>query len=119
MCIRDRNRPFLGVGFRAGTTVLASVSDGSPADTCGLAPDDELLAIANLRVKAGNWQTTFHAVAQVGEPITLLVARKGVLQSLQATPTTGPGKVKLIVNGAASESQRAAGTAWMGQGRNN
>ena len=116
---REAIRPFLGVGFRAGTTVLASVSDGSPADTCGLAPDDELLAIANLRVKAGNWQTTFHAVAQVGEPIALLVARKGVLQSLQATPTTGPGKVKLTVNGTASESQRAAGTAWMGQGRNN
>ena len=113
----EANKPFLGVSFRAGTAVLASFSDGSPADTCGLAPGDELLAITNLRVKAGSWQTTFGAVAQVGKPVELLVARRGVLQSVLATPTAGPGKVKLAANEAASEAQRAAGTAWMGEGR--
>jgi predicted metalloprotease with PDZ domain len=113
----DASKPFLGVGFRAGTTVLASVTDGSPADTCGLAPDDELLAIANLRVKAGSWQATFGAVAQVDQPLELLIARRGVVRTVQVTPKGGPGKVKLVVNDSAPDSQRAAGTAWMGEGR--
>ncbi|MGK0203164.1 MAG: putative metalloprotease with PDZ domain [Planctomycetota bacterium] len=114
---REAGKPFLGVGFRAGTTVIASVTDGSPADACRLAPEDELLAVANLRVKPGSWQTTFAAVAQVDKPVELLIARRGVVRSVQATPSAGPGKVKLVVNDAASDAQRSAGTAWMGEGR--
>lgn len=114
---RETNKPFLGVGFRAGTTVLSSVTDGSAADTCGLAPDDELLAVNNLRVKPGNWQTAFAAVANVGEPVDLLVARRGMIHTLRATPTTGPGKVKLLVDDKATDEQRTAGVAWMGEGR--
>lgn len=111
------SKPFLGVGFRAGTTVLASVTDGSPADTCGLAPDDELLAVANLRVKSGSWQATFGAVALVDQPVDLLIARRGVVRTVQATPTAAPGKVKLVVNDSATDSQRVAAIAWMGEGR--
>lgn len=111
---RDSAKAFLGVGFRAGTTTVASITKGSPADAAGLAPDDELLAIQNLRVAAANWQATFAAVAQVGEPLELLVARRGVVHSLQATPTAGTGIVSLVVQSDASDSQVVARNAWLG-----
>ncbi len=114
---REAGKPYLGVGFRAGTTVLASVTDGSPADVGGLAPDDELLAVANLRVKPASWQTTFAAVAQVDKPLDLLIARRGVVQTSRATPAAGPGKLALVIDDRGTDAQREAATAWMGEGR--
>ena len=110
-------RAYLGVGFRAGSTVVASVAKGSPADTAGVCPDDELLAVQNLRVTASNWQALFHAVAGVDEPVELLVARRWVLQSLRATPIASPGTVRLVPIAAATPPQVAARNAWLGVGR--
>jgi len=113
---RDSGKPFLGIGFRAGTTMIASVSKGSPADAGGLAPDDELLAVQGLRVTSDNWQTTFAAVAQVDEPVELLVARRGVIQCLKATPTAGPGTIRLVVSDDATDEQVLARNSWLGAG---
>ena len=39
---------------------------------------DELLAVQQLRVTSDSWQTVFAAVAEVGAPVELTVARRGV-----------------------------------------
>lgn len=111
---RDQNKPFLGVGFRAGTTVVSSVVKSSPAYDAGLAPDDELLAVANLRVTAGNWQSVFGATSKRDEPVQLLIARRGAIANVEATPRSGPGSTKLKVNDTATDEQVAAREAWLG-----
>lgn len=113
----NSGKPFLGVGFRSGSTTIASVIKDSPAAHGELAPDDELLAIQGLRVKSSNWQTTLSAVARIDEPVEILVARRGRILGLQVTPQAGPGTVKLQFLEGLSAAQQSASTAWVGEGR--
>lgn len=115
LTFRDAGKPFLGVAFRANTTTIASVTKGSPADDAGIAPDDEVIAANNLRVKPGNWQTLLAAVGEVAEPMQLLVARRGIMQTLTVIPTSGMGTAKLVVDAEASDEQCAARNAWLGE----
>ncbi|MCK5945475.1 MAG: M61 family metallopeptidase, partial [Planctomycetes bacterium] len=112
--VKDPDKPFLGVTFQAGTTTVAAVTRGSPAFAGGIAPDDELLAVRDLRVTAKNWQAVFAAVANVGEPLDLMVARRGIVRTLEVTPGAGPGTVKLVVDKASTEHQTAARRGWLG-----
>jgi len=112
---KDAGKPFLGIAFKAGTTRVASVTRDGPAYRGGVAPDDELLAVQNLRVTSGNWQTVLGAVAQVEQPLELLVARRGVIRSLQVSPGPSPGTVRLVADAAATDVQIAARNAWLGE----
>ena len=113
----NSGKPFLGVGFRSGSTIIASVIKDSPAAHGGLAPDDELLAIEGLRVKSSNWQTTLSAVARIDEPVEILVTRRGRIQSLQVTPIAGQGTVKLQLSENPSTPQQTASKSWLGDAR--
>ena len=109
----ERDRPFLGVTFRAGTTVVAAVVAESAACAAGLAPGDEVLAVRGLRVTPETWQKVFAAVARPGTPVDVLVARRGVLRTLTAAPDEGPAKVQLVPAEHATEAQLAARRAWL------
>ena len=44
-------------------------------------------------------------------------SRRGAIQTLQVTPSTGPGTVRLRCNRDASPPQLAARRAWLGSGQ--
>ncbi|HEB52482.1 MAG TPA: M61 family peptidase [bacterium] len=110
----DLGRPFLGITFKAGTTIAASVIRGSPAFDAGFAPADELLAVQDLRVTASNWRTVLDAVARIGEPLDVLVARRGVIVGLTVTPSAGPGTAHIALDESAGPQELAARRAWLG-----
>jgi predicted metalloprotease with PDZ domain len=110
----DAGKPYLGVALKGGSTKVASVTRGGPAYDAGVAPDDELLAMQNLRVTSGNWQAILAAIAHVDQPFELLVARRGIIRSLEVTPSASPGTIKLAANQDATEPQVAARNAWLG-----
>ena len=112
--IHDDGKPFLGVALKSGSTRVASVTRGSPACRDGLAPDDELLAIAGLRVTSSNWQTVFAAVAAVDQPVDVLVSRRGAIRTLEVTPAASPGTAKLMLDPSPTAEQLAAREAWLG-----
>ena len=111
---KGRDRPFLGVAFRAASSTIASVTAGSAAFHAGLAPGDEVLALQGLRVTGGTWQSIYGAVARVAEPLDVLVARRGVVRTLQAVPTTGVGTVGLAIREDATPPQHEARARWLG-----
>jgi predicted metalloprotease with PDZ domain len=105
----------LGVAFRPSSTEVASVTRDGPAFVGGVAPGDELIAVQQLRVTSESWQTVFAAVAEVGAPVELTVARRGVLCTLEVTPAPNPGRVRLVADEHASRAQVAAREAWLGR----
>lgn len=111
---RDAGKPFLGLALKAGTTRIASVTRGGPACRGGVAPDDELLAFEDLRVSNSTWQTVLTSVASVGEPLAVLVARRGVIRRVEVTPLAGPGIARLVLDPTATAAQLRAREAWLG-----
>ena len=112
---RDADKPFLGLQFEGGSTVIASVATGSPAQQAGLQPGDEVLAIQNLRVDTNRWQDVFQAVARVEAPLELLLARRGVVQRRVAVPGRSTGTVALEIDETAPEPVRLLRDRWLQQ----
>jgi predicted metalloprotease with PDZ domain len=110
---RDTDRPYLGVHFDGGTTVVASVTHGSPAFTAGLHPGDEILAVASLRVDGARWADVWNAVAKVGTPVPVLFARRGIVGSCQAVPLASPGSVSLEIDEAADAGAKNLLAGWL------
>ena len=110
---RDAERPYLGVHFDGAAMTVGSVSRGSPAYEAGVHPGDELLAVDSLRVDSSRWAETWAAVAKVGKPVELLIARRGVVTRLVATPQPSPGTATIEVDADASASANALLTAWL------
>ncbi|MBL8756021.1 MAG: PDZ domain-containing protein, partial [Planctomycetes bacterium] len=99
---RDADRPWFGVQFEAGSTVVASVTLGTPAYEAGLQPGDELMALDRLRVDSARWQDVYASVAKVGTTLEVLYSRRGIVSSLAVVPRLAPGTVALEVDKAAS-----------------
>lgn len=110
---RDTDRPYLGLQFDSGQTTVASVTAGSPASAAGLQAGDEILAIDSLRVDSSRWQDVFQAVARVDQPLQVLISRRGVVQTRNATPARGPGTVALAVDEKANEEAAALREGWL------
>jgi predicted metalloprotease with PDZ domain len=89
------------------------VTEGSPASVAGIAPGDEVMALQGLRVTVDDWQTVFRAVAATGRPLEVLLARRGVIVAVTATPKPGPGKVSLEFDERADEATRSRRDAWL------
>ncbi|MDZ7343257.1 MAG: PDZ domain-containing protein, partial [candidate division KSB1 bacterium] len=64
--------------------VISELTPNSPAVACGLDVGDKLLAVNSEVVTIENWQDLLHR-HRPGAAITLLVARRGQIKSLQAT----------------------------------
>lgn len=109
---KDEDRPHLGVTFAAASTQITVVEAGSPAHSAGLAPGDEVLAVGNLRVTPGSWPETWKAIARVGTPIEVLVARRGVITQCTTRPQRSRGGLALELVADATPSQRLMRDAW-------
>ncbi|MBL8734367.1 MAG: M61 family metallopeptidase [Planctomycetes bacterium] len=102
----ENPKPYFGVSFNSGSTTVASVTLDSPADRAGIAPGDECIAVAGLRVDSSNWNDVFAAVARCGVAIEVLLARRGVITRLFVTPgATMPGVAFEILDVATTEQQ--------------
>ena len=110
---RGAERPHLGVTFAAGGTVVSAVESGSPAHEGGLAPQDEIVAIAGLRVDAPRWAEVWRAVARVGQAIEVLVARRGVMTECRVVPGAARGSCQLTVDAAASAARQHRRERWL------
>lgn len=111
--VRDAERPFLGVQFEAGSTVVASVTFDSPAFVGGVQPGDEILALRGLRVDANRWPDVLAAAAKVGDAVDILLARRGVISSCQVQLRKSPGSVAIEVDLAAPKSALALLDDWV------
>ncbi len=111
--ITGADRPFLGISFEAGGTIVASVHAGSPADLAGIAPGDEILAIQGLRVDSSSWQDVYRAVARVGQALDILWARRGIIGTGSALPTPGQGTLQLSVSATATPEQLQLRDGWL------
>ncbi|MDA0372452.1 MAG: PDZ domain-containing protein [Planctomycetota bacterium] len=110
--------PFLGVRFRSDTTILASVEDGTPAHAAGLCPGDELLAVDGLRVESDSWNTVWDQVAAADRPVSILLARRGVIRTCSVTPVEEHAQGMRIKSVASpTESQLAHRESWLGDRR--
>jgi predicted metalloprotease with PDZ domain len=111
---QDAGAPHLGITFATGGTTIASVAAGGAAATAGLMAGDELLALGGLRVDNHTWQDVFQARARVGEPLPVLLARRGVVIERTAMPEAGLGTLVIQPAASATDAERALGDAWLG-----
>src|SRR5581483_4130064 len=96
-----------------GRLVVTEVRRETPAFDAGLAPDDELLAIDDLRVPADKLGERL-AAYRPGDRVELLVARRERLVRLDARLGEDPGEGwRLQVRPDASEEQQARLAAWL------
>lgn len=106
----------LGVQFQTDTLQIHSVMRDSPAMRGGLAAGDEILGIADLRVRASDFQSIFAQVARADTPIEFLVCRRGLLHRRAVTPTPQPCTVTHFeVVADASDDQVALRRGWLGE----
>lgn len=111
--VRDADRPYLGVTFESGSTKVATVNLGSPADIGGVSPGDELIAVEGLRVDAVRWGEVLDAVAKVDQPLRVLLATRGVVAERTVVPGRNSGTLSFEVDENASERQKRLRENWL------
>jgi S1-C subfamily serine protease len=86
---RDRNRAFLGVGFEIvdGGAQITEVVPGSPADEAGLQVDDIVLAVDGDDVDAERTLSDRLFAYEIGDTVTLDVARGDEIIQIEVTLT--------------------------------
>lgn len=117
LVVRDTERPYLGIQFEPSNTVVAAVTAEAPAHAAGIQPGDEILAIEDLRVDSSRWQDVFASVARAGTPLNLLLARRGAILRLQATPSNSPGTVSLETDAEATTLAVFLRDQWLPDGK--
>ena len=85
---------FIGGGTRNdnGRLIVTSVRRGTPGLDAGLNVDDEILAIDDVRVRAADGLAARLAQYRPGDKITLVVARRDRLMTLNVTLGADPGR---------------------------
>jgi predicted metalloprotease with PDZ domain len=109
-------RAWLGATTRndGGRLVVSTVRRDSPAWNAGLNVDDEILAIGDFRVRADRLDTRLDQY-RPGERVTVLVARRELLQRLELTLGAEPPRAawRLEVNAAATAGQQKTAADWL------
>ncbi|WP_416674726.1 M61 family metallopeptidase [Egbenema bharatensis] len=108
--------PFLGMTVRSenGREVVKFVEANSPARRAGLDPDDELLAIDSLRVKASDLSDRLKCYA-AGETIHVSVFHQDELRTYRVTLTEPrPTSYQLVPVKDPSPAQKQALEGWLG-----
>ncbi|MBL9079248.1 MAG: M61 family metallopeptidase [Planctomycetes bacterium] len=111
--VEPGDRPQLGVTFTAGGTTISAVEADGPAFVGGLAPGDELIALGDLRVDGGRWAELWRAVARVGQPLEVLLARRGVMTRCTVVPGPARGTTRLKVSAEATPTQAHLRERWL------
>ena len=107
---------YLGVATTAdnGRTVVSRVTRGTPAFEAGFDVDDEIVAINDLRVPAGELGARI-AQFRPGEKVTVTITRREVTRRLDVTLGTAPTQSwALIARPDATSDQIARLKDWLG-----
>ena len=64
-------------------------------------------------VTGGNWRAVLKAVARVGEPLTMLYSRRGMIGTAVAVPSAGQGSIRLRPVPGATAEQVALRDGWL------
>lgn len=108
-------RGWLGATTRIddGRVVVTQVRRGTPAEKGGLNVDDEILAIGDFRVRAGQLDTRL-AQYRPGDTVSVLVARREELRRFDVTLGTEPPRQwTLDIRGGASLEQQSHLARWL------
>jgi predicted metalloprotease with PDZ domain len=108
---------FIGGGTRNdnGRLVITSVRRGTPGLDAGLNVDDEIIAIDDVRVRAADGLAARLAQYRPGDKVTMLVARRDRLMTINVTLGTDPGRPwRLEQAPNATDEQKARFEALMG-----
>jgi len=109
------SKPWLGISTRVdnGRLVIVQVERDSPADVAGLGVDDEILAFDDFRVRADRLENRLEQY-QVGDIVSVLVARREQLQRVQVTFGSAPSKSwRLEPIPSATDTQRQLLDGWL------
>lgn len=114
--VEDRAIPYTGIQLKQthGAAILKTVFQDSPAQGAGLAPGDELVAIARWRITAEQWQEHLQNY-QPGDHLEITFFRDGVLHT--TTLVLGdpqPHKYVLRRHRQASSAEIDHLCAWLG-----
>jgi len=110
----DTSASYLGlsVSDENGHVKIARLAPDSPAVRTGLEVGDRLIAINEEEVLFENWQDLLHR-HRPGATITLLISRRGKVQSMTATLGKQPAlDFTLSINNDASEAARQLREKW-------
>jgi len=110
-------RAWLGANIRNddGRIVVTQVRRGTPAEKGGISVDDEILAIGDFRVRAGQLDNRL-AEYRPGEIVSILVARREELRRFDVTLGSEPPRQwTLDPRPGATAEQQAHVNAWLTQ----
>ena len=100
---------------KAGRLVVTRVLRDSPAFQAGLNTDDEILAIDQYRVTAGQWETRLKQY-QPGDSVDVLIARREHIERLRMVFGEEPAKTwKLSVVEKPTDAQKQRLADWLHQ----
>jgi predicted metalloprotease with PDZ domain len=105
----------LGLALRPGDTAVAHVYADSAAAKAGLAGGDQLIAVDNLRVSAGNW-TRFLETLTPGREVTVHFFRGDELLTAALTPAVAPADTwTFTLMDVGNNDVLARRHAWLGE----
>jgi predicted metalloprotease with PDZ domain len=113
----DKREPWLGVTTRedGDALLVGSAIDGGPAVEAGLYANDQLLALDGFRVDAASIKDRL-AAKKIGERVRLTIFRRDELREVEVTLGEKPvEKLKIAPAAQASDTEKAAYRAWMGE----
>ena len=109
------SKGYLGIKIKqeAGKVQVGSKLFTSPADKCGLAAGDEIIALDNLRVDSSVLQF-YISNKKAGDVVSILISRDGVVETLHATLDEMPQiENRVYKKDQASNEERALFKHWM------
>lgn len=113
----DQVRVWLGLDLveRQGRLYARFVARGGPAESAGMAPDDEVVAVDSERVATmDQWRAKLSRY-QAGDAIRVDIFHDGILGSLTiAAHPPRPTHYRLLPRSNAGEQERQAFHAWLG-----
>ncbi|MDP6593799.1 MAG: PDZ domain-containing protein [Candidatus Marinimicrobia bacterium] len=106
---RSEKTPYYGFETRGDSNpVVKTVFSGTPAYESGVNVNDEIVAVDDVRVSSQSLNDHLER-SRIGEAVTLLITREGLMRSLQIVPVGSPPdliNLKKIVEASSEQRQR-------------
>jgi predicted metalloprotease with PDZ domain len=103
----------LGLRLRAGETTVAFVTAGGPAQRAGISGGDQLVAIDDLKITAGNWARHVYGL-QLGRSYTLVFFRGDELMRATVEADAPPADTWTLSLAAGDADTLARRKNWLG-----
>jgi predicted metalloprotease with PDZ domain len=113
----DGPRAYLGLDLKddGGLAALTAVREDGPAHGAGVLPDDQIVAMDGLRLRAGDLDARLKGRTP-GESVELTLLRRDQLRTVRLSLGESPrGALKVRRVEKATERQRAQYESWLGQ----